>query len=103
MSIAMTYEDTVVELDSNLVVKHVAPEAQRGVVILVHKVAVKKLINRGHQATAHQRELIVNETSIQSSNKSSRDGSQEDKTHNAMGGSLEALQDGVVDGRCKGL
>lgn len=103
LNTAVTYKDTVVELNSDLVIKHVAPETQRGVVVLVHKVAVKKLINGGHQATSHQRELIVNETSIQSSNKGSRDSSQEDKADNAMGCSLKALQDGVVNGRGKGL
>ena len=93
----------MVELDSDLVIKHVAPESKSRMVTSMHKMLVKEFLDWGHQATAHQRELIVHKTGIQSSNKGSRDGRQEDETHNTVSIALEALQDRVVDSRGKGL
>jgi hypothetical protein len=93
----------VIKLDSDLVIEHVAPESKSRMVTSMHKVFVKELLDWGHQATTHQRELIVDKTCIQSSNKGSRDGRQEDETHNAVGIAFEALQDRVVDSRGKGL
>jgi prophage tail gpP-like protein len=93
----------VVELDGDLVVKHVSPETSSGVITIVQELAVKEFANRGHQATTHQRELVVDQSSIQSSNKGSRDGSEKDKGNNSVSSALEALQDGVVDNRSDGL
>lgn len=89
----------MVELDGDLVVKHVSPEANSGVITIVNEFAVKELANWGHQATTHERELIVDQSSIQSSNKGSRDGGEENKRNNSVSSALEALQDGVVDNR----
>jgi hypothetical protein len=97
------YKDTVVELNGDLVVKHVSPEANSGVITIVNELAIKELANWGHQATAHERELVVDQSSVQSSNKGSRDGSEENKSNNSVSSALKALQDGVVDNRSQRL
>lgn len=93
----------MVELDSDLVIKHVSPESDLGVVVLVHEPAIKELINWRHQTATHQGELVIDETCIETSDKSTRDGSDEDKSNNSMGTALEALEHRVVDRSSQGL
>lgn len=93
----------MVELDGDLVVKHVSPETSSGVIAIVQELVVKEFANRRHQAATHQRELVIDQSSIQSSNKGSRDSSEKDKSNNAVSSALEALQDRVVDSRSEGL
>ena len=93
----------MVELDSDLVIKHVSPESDLGVIVLVHEPAIKELIDRRHQTATHQGELVIDKTSIETSNKRTRDGSEEDKSNNSVGMALEPLENRVVDRSSKGL
>ena len=93
----------MVELNGDLVVKHVSPESDLGVVVLVHEPAIEELVDRRHQTATHQRELVVDKTGIETSHKGTRDGSEKDKSDNSMGMALEPLENRVVDRSSKGL
>lgn len=93
----------MVELDGDLVVKHVAPETESRVIILVHVVRVEQFLDGGHETSAHQWELVIDKTSIETSNKGTGDGSDKDKSDNSVSSTLEALQGRVVEGSSQRL
>lgn len=66
----MAYETTMVELDGGWVLEDIPPPAVRSVFILCVRLG-KELICWWCKTTAHEREFVVEETSVKASNKCS--------------------------------
>lgn len=81
-------QDTVVKLDKRGVLEHVAPDQIR--TVLVARVElVQELGLGGSQAVAHHRELVVNETGVETSNEGARENSGEDEHGEGSNGTAE--------------
>lgn len=84
-------QDTVVKLDERGVLEHVAPDQVRAILVAGVEL-VQKLGLGGGEAVAHHRELIVNETSVETSNQSAGKNSGEDQNSEGSDGTAKDLK-----------
>lgn len=83
-------KDTVVHLDGARVLEHVAPP-EIGVVFLAGVELVEELLLGREQANTHLGEFVVDETSIQTGDETTRHGSNKGKTSNSPDKASEGL------------
>lgn len=89
-------QDTMVKLDERGVLEHVAPD-QVGAVLVAGVELVQELGLGGSETVAHHRELIVNETSIETGNEGAGKNSGEDEHGKGSNGTAEDLEGGRLE------